>query len=514
LEERVSAKVLTDAAVRKYAPHRKRREIPDARAAGLHLVVQPTGAKSWALRFRRPDGRPAKLTLGPVDFSGSELNGAPILGQPLTLAAARLLAADVHRQRKMGRDVIAEHAATKRRERVERDQINGSTFGTLVRQFIDEHTVPKKGRKPRRWRETARVLGLVYPLNGGKPSESLDGLAQRWRDKPVSEIDAHHVYQAVDEARRRGIAGINPRTKGLSDPRGRSMARALSVFFGWCLTHRKITVDPTVGTYCPAPPAARERTLSEDEIRWFWAACDHVGAPFGPMAKLLLLTGVRREEARAVTRAELSDDGTGWIIPRNRTKNERPHVVPLSTLARQIIAALPHIESEAGYLFTIDGRRPIAGIAKCKARLDAAMLAAAREERGKDVVLEPWRLHDLRRTAASGLQRLGIRVEVIEKCLNHISGSFAGIAGVYQRDPMIEDRRAALERWARFVPMVSDANLHIAHKKFVESGDERKKVFNDAIAEGGEPWERYLRMLATGGNHDNVINLTHKGRRS
>jgi hypothetical protein len=110
------------------------------------------------LRFRKPDGASAKLTLGSVDLSGKELEGAPVIGQPLSLAAARLLAADVHRQRKMGRDVIGDHAAAKLRVRAEREQINGSAFGTLVQQFINEHTVPKKGRKPRRWRETARCL--------------------------------------------------------------------------------------------------------------------------------------------------------------------------------------------------------------------------------------------------------------------------------------------------------------------------------------------------------------------
>ena len=107
-------KVLTDAAVRKYRPDKdKRREIPDARAAGLYLQVHPSGAKSWALRFRRPDGRPAKLTLGPVDFSGNEPAEEPIIGTPLTLAAARQLAAEQHRQRKRGIDVAARHIAEK-----------------------------------------------------------------------------------------------------------------------------------------------------------------------------------------------------------------------------------------------------------------------------------------------------------------------------------------------------------------------------------------------------------------
>src|SRR5262249_22383482 len=101
-------KALTSAAVERLKPGRERREIPDAKSSGLYLIIQPTGAKSWAMRFRKPNGDKAKLTLGPVDFSGRELNGEPVIGMPLTLSAARSLVADIHRQRKMGRDVIAD----------------------------------------------------------------------------------------------------------------------------------------------------------------------------------------------------------------------------------------------------------------------------------------------------------------------------------------------------------------------------------------------------------------------
>src|SRR5437660_7751968 len=101
------AKQLTAAAVRNFRPGGARREIRDGGAQGLWLVVQSTGHKSFALRFRRPSGKPAKLTLGPVDLSGREAEGDPVLGQPLTLASARRLAAEVHRQRAMGRDVVA-----------------------------------------------------------------------------------------------------------------------------------------------------------------------------------------------------------------------------------------------------------------------------------------------------------------------------------------------------------------------------------------------------------------------
>src|SRR5258708_2122566 len=125
------AKALT----KRYRPGHMRREIPDAKSSGLYLIIQPSGAKSWALRFRRPNGQKAKLTLGPLDPSERELKGDPVRGQPLTLAAARALAAAINRERALGVDVIAEHAAAKRRRRAENEQAGASTFGTLVRQF-------------------------------------------------------------------------------------------------------------------------------------------------------------------------------------------------------------------------------------------------------------------------------------------------------------------------------------------------------------------------------------------
>jgi integrase len=442
------AKVLTDAAVARLKPSSKRREIPDARAAGLHLVIQPSGTRSWALRFRRPDGRNAKLTLGPACFSGQELRGDPVVGQPLTLAAARLLAADIHRQRKMDIDVVGEHAAAKRRRRAEREQADSSTFGVLARQFVEEHARPKV----RRWREIAYILGLRYPFDGdGEPTEARDGLAERWADKPVSAIDPHLVYMTIDEARRRGVPGIKPRTKGLSDARGRKVARALSKFFAWLVQHRKVAASPCTGMYVPPPPASRERVLSVDEIRWFWKGCDAIGAPFGPMCKVKLLTGVRREEVRRMSRAEISADGTLWGIPGGRTKNGKSHAVPLSPIAREIVAAMPRIESEAGYIFTIDGRRPIAGIAKCKERLDRAMLEAARKERGEGAAIPPWRLHDLRRTFVTGLIELGVAPHVVEAAVNHISGVRGGVAGTYNRAELLPERRTALERWATHI---------------------------------------------------------------
>ena len=113
------AKTMTAAAVKNYRPREGRREIPDGGCAGLYLLIQASGHRSWAMRFRRPNGKAAKLTLGPVDLSGKEAESEPVLDSPLTLASARRLAAEIHRQRAMGRDVVADYDASRRRQKSE-----------------------------------------------------------------------------------------------------------------------------------------------------------------------------------------------------------------------------------------------------------------------------------------------------------------------------------------------------------------------------------------------------------
>jgi integrase len=299
----------------------------------------------------------------------------------------------------------------------------------LARQFVEEHARPKT----RHWRETARLLGLDPDLDLELIAE---GLALRWADRDVRSIDGHDIHSAVDEARRVGVPGIKPRRDSASEPRARSLHAALSVCFGWLLRHRKIDVSPCSGIWRPRAPAARDRVLSPEEIRKFWMATEVVGGPFGATLKLLLLTGCRLNEIAGLRWEELSEDSTSLNIPGDRTKNHRTFVIPLPPMARSIIEDVPRIEG-CRFVFTTNGRTPISGWSKTKLRLDAAMGS-----------VPPWRLHDLRRTAVTGMAELGIQPHVIELVVNHVSGSRAGIAGVYNRSELMAERRAALERWS------------------------------------------------------------------
>ena len=416
---------LTVPTINKYKRNKQRREIRDTLAPGLRLVIQPSGARSWAVRLRRPDGRPGKLTLGV--YVDQETADAPVLGAALTLGQARELAARIVRQRKLGQDVIQEYKANQARQRTEHATRTANAFGLLLPQFVHEYRT-KHRERPRRWRGDARLLGLAWEP-GADPSKTEPqivpgSLAQTWADKAVASIDGHEVYAVVNEARKR------------SDGRARKMHSCLSVLFSWLMRHRKVSLNPCAGVWHPGAPKPRERTLADSEIIRLWHATDQIDVRFGAVIRVLLLTGARLNEVNGMRRSELSEDGT-WTIPSSRTKNHRAHMLALPKLARDIIAAVPHIE---GDLVFSTGRAQISGWSTMKRQLDAAM---------GDV--PPWRIHDLRRTCASGLQRLGVRTETIERALNHISGSFRGVAGTYQRDPMTEEVKAALARWAQHV---------------------------------------------------------------
>jgi integrase len=196
----------------------------------------------------------------------------------------------------------------------------------------------------------------------------------------------------------------------------------------------------------PAALTARDRILSDDELVASWHASGNLGFPFGPMFRLLIATGQRREEVAGMDWSEIDFGDKVWTIPAVRSKNRLAHIVPLNALALDMLSALPE-RPAAGLVFSVTGKSAPSGWSKAKARLDALMIGHL--ETGQSLV--GWRTHDLRRTVATGLQRLGVRFEVTEAVLNHVSGARAGVAGVYQRHNWAPEKRQALDRWGQAV---------------------------------------------------------------
>ncbi|MDR5651845.1 tyrosine-type recombinase/integrase [Ruixingdingia sedimenti] len=378
----------------------KRQEIPDDLCTGLYLVVQPTGKKSWQVRYRH-GGVHRRMTLASFPT--------------LSLAAARVRAREVMAAASEGRDPAEEVKAAKApKPEDDRDKIK-----TLIGQYDKRHL---KGLK-----------------SGDVVRRELDRfVVKEWGERDIHSITKRDVIDLLD--------GIADSGRVVTANRVRAY---LNKFLNWAVERDILPLSPATGVKPVAKEASRDRVLTDDEIRWFWQACDAEGFPWGPLGKVLLLTGQRLNEAAQITEGEIRGDL--WHLSADRTKNGRAHDVPLSDAVQEVLGAVERIEGKPGFIFTTTGTTPVSGFFKARAHLAEAMERLAAEERGEAVEIPRWTFHDLRRTAATGMARLGIPVRVTEAVLNHISGTGGGIVAVYQRHDYADEKRQALEAWGRFV---------------------------------------------------------------
>ncbi|MEJ6845207.1 tyrosine-type recombinase/integrase [Sinorhizobium fredii] len=444
------AKELTAAMlIKSKADPSKRVEIPDGVVTGLYFIIQPTGRKSWAVRYRS-HGRPRKVALGNF-LAGDDQKKA---GEELKRMRAE--ASDMLERARQGDDPAAEKQIAKKQAKDE-DAAERTKFDRVARTFLARHAKPNN----RSWKETARTLGLIPDKEkiGAAESEKekaalaedpmafkavKKGIADKWGHRPITDITRAEIIALLDDVVDRGAPIVANRTLA-----------ALRKLFNWAISRDLIGASPCTGVKPPAVEKARDRVLTDDELKAFWKASGAIGWPFGPMFKTLLLTGQRREEVAGMMWREIEIHDKNWIIPRERVKTDKVHDVPLNAATVAVLESVPKVAG-AGYVFTTTGQTPASGISKAKERLDAKMLAILQED-DEEAELPAWRLHDLRRTVASGMARLGINLPVIEKILNHTSGSFGGIVGVYQRHEFAEEKRRALDTWGSFVEtLVSD----------------------------------------------------------
>jgi len=253
-------------------------------------------------------------------------------------------------------------------------------------------------------------------------------------DTPMPHIGRSQLQPVIDSipSHKRGIR--------------RAVFAYSSVLWGWAMRRGHIDVNPILTMDKPPAPAARERVLSENELMQVYQAAETLHPIWTAFFKLLVLTGQRRSEVTGIMWEELDRATATWTIPASRAKNAKAHIVPLAPAAVWLLDAQAGGAEwpQRGFILTTTGRTPISGISKAKSALDAAM-----SNEGPQV--DAWRLHDIRRTVATGLQRLGVRFEVTEAVLNHVSGSKGGVAGVYQRHDWADEKRSALEAWAGHV---------------------------------------------------------------
>ena len=384
------ARVLTQAFLDAIRPTDKREEYPDLKQPGLRLIVQTSGARSWALRYRF-GGKSAKLTLGGYSI------GLAIARNKAARAAASLA------------DDVDPGALKKAAKAVSEPKLH--LVENVVESFIKRYA--QRQTRENTWRETERLLTRE--------------VVSQWRGRSIAAIRRRDVVSLLDPIADRAPIVAN-----------RTFA-ALRKLCAWCVERGILDINPCVGVRPPSKEVSRERTLDDAEIAALWQATAGIAYPFGPLVRMLLLTGSRLSEASEAQWSEVDLEAVTWTIPRARSKNGVASEVPLSPQMLAILESLPRFDG-CDFLFTIDARRPVAAFTRGKRRLDALMTPAT-----------PFVLHDLRRSCASGMAGLGIAPHVIEAVLNHRSGTVSGIARVYNRFDYRGEKRAALQRWANHI---------------------------------------------------------------
>ena len=371
----------------------RRIEVPAGPPSGLYLIVHSSGKKSWALRYRWR-GRPSKLTFG---------KSYPEMG----LAAARAEAEAALDSLERG---INPAAAKAEEEPREPDNVRA-----VAREWIVRNVKPRA----RTWAEVERVLHRdVLPA---------------WDKKLITEIGRADVLRVLDTIVDRGAPISANRT-----------FEVLRSWFNWCVQRGILPVSPVAGIRHPSAEKSRDRVLEHGELSEVWAATESLGYPFGPFVQFLILTAQRRREVSEMRWEEVNFDKALWTLSAERTKPGRVHDVPLSVPALDLLANLPRFEGP--FIFTsTSGAKPINSFSKCKARLDARIL-----KRRPDGLTD-WRLHDLRRTAATWMAGAGVQPQVLAAILNHTPGSTQGVTSIYNRFRYEKERREALERWAQHV---------------------------------------------------------------
>jgi integrase len=383
------ARILTQAFIDSIKPTDERVEYPDTKAPGLRHTVQPSDARSWEYRFRWAS-KTAKATFGSYP--------------PVDLKTARNLA------RKAAADVANSiDPRAKRRDAKAARTSADDLVETAVERFIRRHVKSLKSAP-----EVERLLRreVIKP----------------WGKKRLKDIVRQDVRKLLD--------GILDRPAPVLANRVRSY---LKTFFAWAIDEDLVQSSPVDKIRTPTKEVSRDRVLADAELRSVWLATEALGSPFGPVLQLLILTGQRLGEVAGMRWSELDLSSKLWSLPKERVKNKKAHVVPLSSQALAIIEAVPKI-ANCDFVFTTNGRTAVIGFSKIKRALDALLPD-----------MKPWRLHDLRRSMATGCARLGVDIVVIEKILNHSSGVLRGVVGTYQRHGFEDERRVALDKWGRHI---------------------------------------------------------------
>jgi integrase len=381
---------LTDSKIAKLSPGRH----PDGKMPGLELTVAPSRVMSWSYRYRIV-GRSRHMTLARY----------PNVTPDDARRAASIVAGAVAQ----GRDPGAERKAERQAVAVAAAPITDGVE-KVAAAYLRFH---KARVRAGTYRETARVFAReILPV---------------WHGRRLGEITKADVRKLVESVAKCTAKGVS----------GNRLLTSLKTFFAYTVEHDVIPVSPCASVRQPAPESPRERVLDDGELAAVLAACTGLGE-YGQGVKLLALTGARRQEVFGASWSEFDMAARVWTLPAARAKNNRQHSVPLSEQAVDVLRWLaPGLGELKGPVFEEQS------FSRMKGLIDAALPD-----------MPPWCVHDLRRTAASGMAGLGVQPHVIEACLNHKSGAIRGVAAIYNRFNYASEKRHALDAWAQHVETI------------------------------------------------------------
>jgi len=406
----VAAKVIhTQTSLDAVRPGPRRQEIRDGKVAALRLIVQPTGKMSWSVRYSLL-GEDRRLTIGPYPGIG--------------LADARKRAITVVGQVAAGADPAADKAEAKKaaKEALKARPADAELVESVVAEFITRYAKPNL----RSWPEMQRKFEKdVIPLWGGRR---------------LADIGKPDVHRLLDHINDRGSAVSANRTFAAV----RRMCR-------WAVERGIIERSPTEGLSRPTKERPRDRVLSSAELALVWKAADRITPTYAQVIRVLLLTGQRRDEVGGMRWDEIDLAQKTWAIPAERVKNGRKHTVPLSEQVVAIIKAQPRVSD---LVFSI-GKTP-SSWSRAKRHLDEVIV-----ELNSGEPIPPFVIHDIRRSVASGMARIGALPHIVEKILNHTSETFGGVTGVYQRHSYADEMRAALSDWAAEVDKIAGKGANV-----------------------------------------------------
>jgi integrase len=363
----------------------------------------------------------AKVTAGACSYVIQyRLGGRNSPTRRLTLGKHGVLTPD--EARRAAKEKLAEVAKgsdVAQAKKASREKLTGLTFAEAAQRLLD---MPSSGTERYSRTKRARLLNSpdVQPIAG----------------KPIALITRADVAAVIDAATIR------------SPSAALVLHSHIRTVFAWALSRSLIEADPSFGVPAPAKPKARDRVLSDEEIKAFWQAASELNWPFSSVFKVLLLTGQRREEVSGLRWREVDLDAGQWTIAKERCKNGKAHTVDLHPEAIALLDpigddAAPRLmkDTKSDLIYSTTGRTPVSGFSKVKARIDTRMQAILGDK------FQPWHTHDLRRTAASGMAALVFQPHIIERVLNHVSGAQGGLVSVYQRHEYRQERKAAIMAW-------------------------------------------------------------------